>query len=86
MTNDQLVTIVAKKANLTKRDTKKIMNILFSEIANDVKNGGAVRINDFGSFALKKVNERTYKGIIENTVVEEHNKVFFRPCSKLNRF
>ena len=51
--------LVSKNPNLTKKAAGEIVDVIFEEIANDVKAGKNVDISGFGKFVLKERKART---------------------------
>lgn len=58
MIKSQLVSVIAKKAHLTKRAAEEAINALFEEITRNLKKGEKVVISGFGTFAVNKVNDK----------------------------
>jgi DNA-binding protein HU-beta len=80
MTKSQLITIVAKKAHLTNKDAKRVVNTLFEEIERNLKKGDKALISGFGTFyttAVKKKKVYPF-GKDKPTIVEPHNVVNFK--------
>ena len=51
--------LVAAKPELTKKAAGEVIDLLFNEIANDIKAGKKVDISGFGKFVLKERKART---------------------------
>jgi len=58
MNRKDLIDRVAKKFNLRKKDSEAIVKFIFKEIAETVKKGERVTIQNFGVFDLKELKER----------------------------
>lgn len=58
MTKSQLITIVAKKAHLTKRASEEAIEALFDEVIRSLKKGDKVVLSGFGTFYLGKVKDK----------------------------
>ncbi|ETX08024.1 integration host factor subunit beta [Candidatus Entotheonella palauensis] len=58
MTKAELVDNVADKANLTKKQTEVIVNILFNSITEALSDGDKVELRGFGSFRIRARNPR----------------------------
>ena len=54
-----LVELVAQKTDNTKKDTTDLVDHVFEEIANALKEGAKVDIAGFGKFEVKERSERT---------------------------
>ena len=50
MTKAELVEQIAEKINLTKKDTERIVNIVFGSIMGALAEGDKVELRGFGSF------------------------------------
>lgn len=49
MTKQEIVAKAAQAAGISKTQSEKVFNAIFSTIRDEVKNGEAVRITDFGT-------------------------------------
>jgi DNA-binding protein HU-beta len=58
MTKSQLITVVAKKAHLTKRAAEEAVEAVFDEIIRSLKKGDKVVVSGFGTFYLGKVKDK----------------------------
>ncbi len=54
MTRRELIEELADNANITKRETERILNKLSMIVMNEVKHGQKVNITGFGTFYLGK--------------------------------
>ena len=69
MNKGELITSVAEKAELTKKDAEKALNAIFDSIENALAEGDRVQLIGFGTFevrtrsARKGVNPRTKEEI-----------------------
>ena len=61
MNKSELVKAVAEATNVTNADAKAAVEAVFAAMANEMKNGGTVRIAGFGSFVVRERAERTAK-------------------------
>lgn len=59
MTKNDLISIVADKAVLSKSDATKAVMVIFDAIAEDLAAGEKVSIPGFGVFSVKDRNART---------------------------
>ncbi len=58
MTKAELVERVAHKINLTKKDTERVVNLVFGSIMNSLAEGDKVELRGFGSFRVRVRNGR----------------------------
>lgn len=76
-----LVDLLANEKNLTKKDAEAFLRELLSLIAETIETADSVKIKDFGTFKLVKVNSR--KSVDVNTGAEieipAHYKLSFSP-------
>lgn len=75
----ELITSVAEKANLTKKDTEKVVNALFESIEEALANGEKIQIIGFGTFEVRERAEREGR----NPQTNETIKI---PASKVPAF
>jgi len=77
-----LAEILATKMNLTKKDSQEIIDIIFDEIKETLKDDGKVDIAGFGKFEVKHRPER--KGInpstMEPVTIAAKNTPKFKPA------
>ena len=59
MKKSELVTLIADKTGLSKKDTEKTMDALFAAIGDALASGDKVQIGGFGSFETKQRAART---------------------------
>lgn len=59
MNKTELVTNVAEKAGLTKKDAEKAVNALFASVEEALVDGGKVQLIGFGTFEVKERAART---------------------------
>ena len=58
MNKTELVTAVADKAEMTKKDAEKAINAVFASIEEALASGDKVQIIGFGTFEVKNRKER----------------------------
>ncbi len=58
MTKAELVEQIAEKINLTKKDTERVVNIVFGSIMGALSQGDKVELRGFGSFRVRSRNSR----------------------------
>jgi integration host factor subunit beta len=54
MNRSDLVEILAKKTNLTQKKAELVINTIFKEMTEALKNNDKIEIRGFGSFTLKE--------------------------------
>ena len=59
MNKTELISDVASKANMTKKDVEKVMSALFSSIEEALKNQEKVQLVGFGTFEVRDRKART---------------------------
>lgn len=58
MKKNELIAKVAEKANMTQKDCKVIVDLVFEEITNALANGDDFSVVGFGTFSVKERAER----------------------------
>jgi len=58
MTKAELVERIAAKINLTKKDTERVVNIVFGSIIQSLAQGDKVELRGFGSFRVRSRDSR----------------------------
>lgn len=58
MTNQELVAALAKRIELTQKDTSDVLDAMVSIFNENLENGNSINIQGFGLFETKKRNER----------------------------
>jgi len=59
MTKADLITVVAKKVNLTNKAAKQAVQVVFNSIADSLKKGDKVVVTGFGTFMVRSRASRT---------------------------
>ena len=79
MNKTELVTAMAERAGLTKKDAEKALNAFTDVVGSELKAKGTVQIIGFGTFGVAERPERTYFGkkSVATTVAK------FKPGKKL---
>lgn len=88
MTKSQLVTVVSKKAHLTKRAAEEAIDALFDEVTRSLKKGEKVVISGFGTFYVSKVKDKQVVPFGQETkrqTIKGHRVVNFRVGKPLKR-
>ena len=85
MTKAELVEILSEKINLTKKDSERIVNIVFGSIVNSLAEGDKVELRGFGSFRSRKRNSRDGRNprTGESIQIAASQKVKFLPAKSL---
>lgn len=58
MTKADLVEIVAKEAEMTKKDVEQLVEIIFDSIVSTLNKGEKIELRGFGSFRVRERNAR----------------------------
>ena len=58
MNKAELISGVAEKAGISKKDTEKVVNALFNTVSEALKNGQKVQVIGFGTFYTRMLKER----------------------------
>lgn len=58
MNKTELISEVAQKANMTKKDAEKVVNAFFSTIESALKSGDKVQLIGFGTFEVRERQAR----------------------------
>ncbi len=60
MNKSDLIEALADKENLTEKQAKDIINLIFNGLTDTLKNGDRIEIRGFGSFSVRQYE--SYKG------------------------
>lgn len=58
MNKSELISVVAEKAGLTKKDTEKVVNAVFDGISDALAQGDKVQVIGFGTFDVRERKSR----------------------------
>ena len=85
MNKAQLVAQIAKRSELTKKDTQAALTSLQKVITKSLSEGDQVQINGFGTFALSYYPARTGRNpqTGESIEIEGANKPVLKPAKAL---
>ena len=61
MNKNELVSAIAAKSEVSKKDIEKVIKALTATIQEEVKAGGKVQLPDLGSFKCNERKERTVR-------------------------
>ena len=59
MNKSDLIEVLAKKENLTDKQSVDIVNLIFDGFANELKKDGRIEIRGFGSFTVREYESYT---------------------------
>jgi len=83
MTFDQLTRVIAENHKLTHVQAKAITKDVFSTIADTIKQGEKVRVQNFGIFSAALANERKLSAAMGGGVAPAHTRPKFKPSKAL---
>ncbi|MDH6309845.1 nucleoid DNA-binding protein [Dysgonomonas sp. PFB1-18] len=80
-----LIDLLAKKQDLTKKDAETFLRELFTIVSETIEQNESVKIKDFGTFKLVKVNARKSVDVNTGEAIEiaAHYKLSFTPDKSL---
>jgi len=85
MKKSDLVAALAKKENLTEKQSQAIIDLVFDGFTETMKQGGRIEIRGFGSFSVR--NYEAYRGRNPKTGgqidVKEKKSAFFKVGKEL---
>lgn len=88
LNKSNLIEIVAEKANMTKSESERCIDILLETIKENVRDGVKVQLRDFGSFKSK--DQEAYTGRNPRTgepvQVPEKKTIHFKPSKVLKNY
>ncbi len=70
MTKAEMVEKVSSKINLTKKDTERVVNIVFGSIISALSEGDKVELRGFGSFRVRSRDSRDGRNPRTGTTVQ----------------
>ena len=84
MTKAEIVSEIASKAGIDKREVLMVVESLMDTIKTTMTNGEEVFLRGFGSFIIKRRAEKTARNISKNTtmIVPAHNIPAFKPAKE----
>lgn len=85
LTLQDLIDLLAKRQEITKKDAENFLRELFTVIAETIEKNDSVKIKDFGTFKLVKVNSRKSVNVNTGEAIEiaAHYKLSFTPDKML---
>lgn len=87
MTKNQLIQIVAKKANMPKNAAKQAVNTILDEITSELGDGNKVVLSGFGTFRTRRVKDKPVIVPVtkQRMIVPAHTAARFSPGKTLKR-
>lgn len=88
MTKSDLIKVVAKRANLTKKAASDAIETLFDEVNRGLAKGNKVVISGFGTFYLSQVKDKEvvpFGNESKRQTVKRHKVVNFRVGKPLKK-
>ena len=84
MTKAEIVSEIASKTGIDKREVLMVVESLMDTIKTTMTNGEEVFLRGFGSFIIKHRAEKTARNISKNTtmIVPAHNIPAFKPAKE----
>ena len=84
MTKAEIVSEIASKTGIGKREVLMVVESLMDTIKTTMTNGEEVFLRGFGSFIIKRRAEKTARNISKNTtmIVPAHNIPAFKPAKE----
>ena len=84
MTKAEIVSEIASKTGIDKREVLMVVESLMDTIKTTMTNGEEVFLRGFGSFIIKHRAEKTARNISKNTtiIIPAHNIPAFKPAKE----
>ncbi|UNC90708.1 HU family DNA-binding protein [Candidatus Contubernalis alkaliaceticus] len=70
MNKSELISVVAEKAGMTKKDTEKVVNAVFEGITDTLTKGEKVQLIGFGTFDLRTRKAREGRNPATGDVIQ----------------
>jgi integration host factor subunit alpha len=85
MTKADIVTRVAEKCEISKKDSVDMVELVFSALKNTLENGEDIKISGFGKFEVKKKNNRRGRNpqTGESIIINARRILSFKPSTIL---
>ena len=86
MTKAEIVTEIAKKTGIEKKDVLNTIEAFMEAVKESLTKEENVYLRGFGSFIVKKRAQKTARNISKNTttIIPEHNIPAFKPAKTFN--
>ena len=87
MNKSDLITVLAKKENLTHKDATDIIDLIFDGFTEALKNGGRIELRGFVSFSVREYGAYTGRNpkTGKKMGVKSKKGVFFKVGSELKK-
>lgn len=83
MVKAQIVDTISQSTGIEKTVVKVAVEALMESIINSLSNGENVFLRGFGSFVVKKKNEKNFHAAPGKWIlIPEHFEPYFRPCKE----
>ncbi len=85
MNKAELVVAVSESTKLSKKDTEKVIDAFFEEVAHALEKGEVVKVSGFGAFSVKSRKERIGTSPVngEKIKIPATKTVGFKPSKSL---
>ncbi len=70
MNKSELISVVAEKAGMTKKDTEKVVNAVFESVTDALTKGEKVQLIGFGTFDLRTRKAREGRNPATGDVIQ----------------
>ena len=86
MTKAEIVSEIAKKTGIEKKDVLNTIEAFMEAVKESLTKEDNVYLRGFGSFIVKKRAQKTARNISKNTtiIIPEHNIPAFKPAKTFN--
>ena len=86
MTKAEIVTEIAKKTGIEKKDVLNTIEAFMEAVKESLTKEENVYLRGFGSFIVKKRAQKTARNISKNTtiIIPDHNIPAFKPAKTFN--
>ena len=87
MTLPEIVREVSLKTGMTQNEVKKVIDVLFDEMAETLKKGEKVMVSGFGTFTVEKTSEHKVYNLHtkEYATVPEKRAIRYKVSKKLKK-
>lgn len=87
MTKAELVKQISNETGIAQQVVLSVVEGFMDSIKAEMSDGNEVFLRGFGSFTLKKREEKKARNITKNTtvIVPAHNIPFFKPCPEFKK-
>lgn len=80
MNKSELITAIAERTEMTKKDTEKFVNVFVETVTETLVDGDKVQLVGFGTFDVTQIAERNGRNpkTEESIVIPAHNRPKFK--------